>query len=143
MTDLVHPSARRLFRQVGVEVLADLLALRSGTADRPESAILDLGLVDERDFALALAVRSGLPFVGLRSFSPDPAHFLYVPLSLALTEHVCPLALGEDSLRLATAFIDPDLSFVQERFPSLEIEFAVSPRVEILAALLAVTPRSP
>lgn len=125
---------------VAVEVFAELLAGRADAAGRPVEALLDLGLVPERDFALALAVRTGLPFVGLRAFLPDPAHFLYVPLALALVQLVCPLAIGSSRLRLATAFPDPDVSFVRARFPSLELELAIAPRSEIVSALRAVTP---
>lgn len=113
--------------------------LRRSAGGRAEERLLDLGLVDERDLALELAASSGRPFNGLRGFRPDPALFLYVPLALALQERVCPLLLVGDSLKIGSAYLDPDLSSVRARFPNLELDLVVAVRSEILAALRAVS----
>jgi hypothetical protein len=106
--------------------------------ERPEDLLVDLGLVDDRRLALALAFRSGRPFVGLRGVRLDHRLFLYVPLSLAQRERVVPLELTGDSLVVTAATLDPDLSHVEERFPSLELTLRLSPRNEVLDALRRV-----
>jgi hypothetical protein len=115
------------------------LARRARPGERPEELLFDLGLVDEHDFALEIAARSNRPFTGLRSFVPDPRLFVYLPVPIALRERVCPLVLIGDSLKVASAFLDPDLSHLERRFPTMGVELTVAPRSEILSALNAVT----
>ena len=121
-----------------VDALAHALASRARPGERPEELLLDMRLVDEHELALELALHSGLPYTGLRGFVPDPQLFLYVPLATAVAERVCPLTLVGDSLKLATAFLLPDLDAVRLRFPNLELELIVAPRSEILEALRLV-----
>jgi hypothetical protein len=123
-------------RRLGLDGLLDVLAGRPG--ERAEDVLLDLKLVDERDLALALALRSGRPFAGLRDFAPDHRLFLYVPLHVAQRERVLPLVLVGSSLKIASVYLDPDLDFLQRRFPSLELELVISPRREVLEALQRV-----
>ena len=123
----------------GADAIAKALARSARPGERAEEKLLDLGVVDERELALELAAGSGRPFTGLRGFVPDPALFLYVPLALALEERVCPLLLVGDSLKIASAYLDPDLSSVRARFPNLELDLVVGARSEILAALRSVS----
>lgn len=111
------------------------LGRRGRPGERPEEVLLDLGIVSDRDLALELSFVSGRPLVGLRDFMPDERLFLYVPLPLAQSQRVCPLVLVEDSLKVASAFLDPDLGPVRERFPNLRIEVVIAARDEILEAL--------
>jgi len=127
--ELVTPEVRR----IGLGGLLDALESRPG--ERAEDVLLDLKLVDDVRLALALAVRGGLPFQGLRAFVPDARLFLYVPLALAVAQRLVPLALVGDTLALASAFLDPDLSYLRERFPGLALALVISPRREILEAL--------
>ena len=104
--------------------------------ERPADALLDLGLMPERDFALELALRSGRPFMGLRDFTPDPELFVYLPFEVALAERVCPLGLEGDVFAIAGAFLDPDLSSVEQSYPHLTPELvAIAPRGELLSAV--------
>lgn len=132
---LTQPRLATSPRQVQTEALFDSLERRARPGERGEELLLDLGAVDEREFALELAVRSGRRYTGLRGFIPDPRLFLYVPLATALAERVCPLVLVEDSLKVASAYLDPDLLAVETRFPNLELELVLAPRSEILDAL--------
>jgi Type II secretion system (T2SS), protein E, N-terminal domain len=117
------------------DALFESLARRARPGERPEELLFDLRLVDESDYAHELAGRSGRRFTGLRSFEPDLRLFAYLPLAVAMRERVCPLVLIGDSLKLASAFLDPDLSYVGRRFPSLQLELAIAPRSEIIEAL--------
>jgi hypothetical protein len=117
------------------EAVFDSLARRARPGERPEELLFDLQLIDEHDFAHELAARSGRPFTGLRGFAADPRLFAYVPLPIAMRERVCPLVLIGDSLKLASAFVDPDLSYVARRFPSLQLELAIAPRSEVIETL--------
>jgi hypothetical protein len=117
------------------DTVFESLARRARPGERPEELLFDLGLLPEHDFALELAGRVSRPFSGLRGFVPDPKLFVYLPLPIAMRERVCPLVLVGDSLKFASAFLDPDLSYTSRRFPSLQVELTLAPRTEILQAL--------
>jgi hypothetical protein len=119
--------------------LLDAMPARPG--ERPEELLLDLRVVDDRRLALALALRAGRPFEGLRGVRLDHRLFLYLPLAHARAERICPLLLVGDRLTLASAYPDPDLTPIARRFPNLELDLVISPRDEILAALDRVAQR--
>jgi Type II secretion system (T2SS), protein E, N-terminal domain len=133
---LARPGDLERARSLQMATLLRLLGDRARPGDRAEDVLLDLGLVDERAFAFDLARRAGRALVGLRGFAPDPKLFLYVPLATAAAQKVCPLVLVGDSLKVASAYLDPDLLGVETRFPNLELELVVAVRSELLAALL-------
>ena len=120
-------------RQLGLLALLDVLVGRPG--ERAEDVLLDLKLVDDHALAVALALRSGRPFRGLRDVAPNHRLFLYLPLHVAQRERVCPLGLEDGRLTIASAYLDPELSQVTERFPSLALDLVVSPRTEVLETL--------
>jgi len=128
-------------RPLQADAVLELLRRHARPGERGEDVLLDRGLLDEHELALALATASGRELVGLRGFVPDARLFLYVPVATALVERVCPLVLAGDTLKVASAYLDPDLSAVEARFPNLALELAVSPRGEILAALAHAAPR--
>jgi hypothetical protein len=111
------------------------LARRARPGERSEELLFDLGVIDEESFALELAARHGLPFTGLRGFAPDPRLFTYLPLAVAMRERLCPLILIGDALKLASAYVDPDLSYLTRRFPTLQLDLTIAPRSEVLEAL--------
>jgi hypothetical protein len=119
--------------------ILESLARRARPGERSEELLFDLGLLDEHDFALEIASRAGRAYAGLRDFVPDPRLFVYLPLPIAVRERVCPLVLIGDSLKVASAFLDPELSHLEGRFPNLTVELGIAPRSEILAALNRVT----
>lgn len=121
------------------DALLAALSRRGRTGERPEDLLLDLGLLSSRDYALELAVRTHTAYLGLRGFLLDERLLLYVPLALATEQRVCPLVIVGDSLKLASAYLDPDLSLVRQRFPQLELELVLSPRDEILEVLRDVS----
>jgi hypothetical protein len=133
--DLVAASAEHA-KSAGIAGLLDALAARPG--ERPEEVLLDLKLVDDQRLALALAFRSGRRYEGLRGFIPDHRLFLYIPLAMAQTQRLVPLVSVGDTLVVASAFIDTDLSYLRDRFPNLTVELVVAPRNEILEALQRV-----
>ncbi|MGH3003288.1 MAG: hypothetical protein ACRDM1_11615 [Gaiellaceae bacterium] len=134
--DLLAAADSEKARRLGIGGLLDVLVSRPG--ERPEDVLLDLRLADDRDLALALALRSGRPFEGLRDFAPDHRLFLYVPLHVAQRERIVPLVMIGDRLKIATVYLDPDLDFVRSRFPSLGIDLVLAPRGEVLEALQRV-----
>jgi hypothetical protein len=88
--------------------------------------------------AVAVALASGLPYVGLRDRIPDPRLFAYVSLALARSDRVLPIALEDDRLLVVCDHADPRLDAVIEAFPSLRIDVAIAAREEIDRALAAV-----
>lgn len=142
MSDVFAPErARVLIEQVDVDrarLSALLDVIRSRPGERPEDVLLDLNLVDDRDLALALALHGRRRFEGLRGFDPDHRLFLYLPLHVAQRERVVPIVLVGEMLTIASAYLDPDLSSLRERFPNLGVELLISPRTEVLEALQRV-----
>jgi Type II secretion system (T2SS), protein E, N-terminal domain len=87
------------------------------------------------DEALAIAFRSGLPYVGLRDHAHDPALDRIVPPAAARTARVIPLAAADDHIRLAVADPDTDLSALDRYLTDREVQLAVAPREELEAIL--------
>ncbi|HEV3228439.1 MAG TPA: hypothetical protein VGY97_03115 [Solirubrobacteraceae bacterium] len=81
--------------------------------------------------ALALALRHGVPFAGLRGFEANPLLFAYLPRGIALAERAVPVLLIDDHLKVASATPHPDLRVVRERFPLLTVDVVVSPATEV------------
>jgi len=44
-----------------------------------------------------------------------------------------------DSLKLASVFLDPELSYLERRFPNLTVELGIAARGEVLEALNRIT----
>lgn len=122
-------------RTAQLEALLDVLARHTRGGERPEDMLVDFGLVSDREVAVEVAMRTGLPFRGLRGHRPDPELFAYVPMAAAVEAHICPLAIEGDVLSIASAWADPDLSAITERFPNLKLELSIAPRTEILEAI--------
>jgi Type II secretion system (T2SS), protein E, N-terminal domain len=139
-TEPLFASVAASSRALQAEAILDVLERRARPGERAEETLLDLGLVGDRDFALQLAFLSRLPYEGLRGFIPDPKLFLYVPVATAMVQRVCPLVLVDDSLKLASAYLDPDLLAVRTRFPNLDLSLVIAPRNELLEALRLVAP---
>jgi hypothetical protein len=87
------------------------------------------------DEALALAFRTGLPFVGLRDHEPDPDLDRIVPPDAARTARALPLAAEDDHVRLAVADPEADLSALNPYLTGRQIDLALAPREELDAIL--------
>jgi hypothetical protein len=97
---------------------------------------------DDAHDALAVALDAGLEYTGLRDFTPDSKLFHYVPATLAARERVVPVVLVGDTLKLASARPNPDISLVRSRFPYLAVDIVIAPGSEIdLALQRAPAPR--
>lgn len=103
--------------------------------ERPEERLIDLGLLDEHQFASEVAQRAGRQLTSLAGIEPDAGLLLYLPLDLAEHESVFPIILVGDTLVVVSAFNDPDLSAVESHYPKLELEVQIAPRSEIHALL--------
>jgi hypothetical protein len=90
---------------------------------------------EEAREALATALDAGIGYTGLRDFVPDPKLCHYVPAALAAREKVVPVILVGDTLKVASATPDPDLSVVRSRFPYLAVDIVIAPAAEIDQAL--------
>lgn len=95
----------------------------------------DTDPLSDRNLALEISLTSGHPFVSLRGFKPDPRMLSYVALDLAERELVVPLDIEGETLRVASVFMDTDLSELEERFPNLDVEILVAPYEEVAMAL--------
>jgi hypothetical protein len=87
------------------------------------------------DEALALAFRSGLPFVGLRDHAADPDLDRIVPPDAARTARALPLTAEDHHIRLAVADPDADLSALDPYLTGRQVALALAPREELDAIL--------
>jgi Type II secretion system (T2SS), protein E, N-terminal domain len=94
------------------------------------------------DDALALAFRTGLPFVGLRDHQHDPDLDRLLPPDAARAARVVPLAADGDHLRLAVADPEADIAALSPYIAGLDIELAVATEEEV-EAILGPPPRRP
>lgn len=89
------------------------------------------GPVDSARAALDVALRHRLPFTRLQDFRPDAKLFHYVPIAYAVQHRILPLLLVGDTLKVASATADPDLSLLTTRFPYLGVDIVIAPGPEI------------
>jgi hypothetical protein len=87
--------------------------------------------VDSSRAALDIALRNGLPSSGLRDFAPDPRLFHYIPLPYAVQNRLLPIVIVGDTLKVASATPEPDLSLLRTRFPYLAVDIVIAPGPEI------------
>jgi type II secretion system (T2SS) protein E len=80
---------------------------------------------------LALAFRTGLPFVGLRDHAHDPDLDRLIPPDAARTARAIPLTADDDRIRLAVADPDTDLSPLDRYLAGRQVDLALAPREEI------------
>lgn len=90
---------------------------------------------DSSRTALDVALSNGLPYTGLRDFEPDLRLFHYVPITFALSHHVVPMLIVGDTLKIASARPDTDLSLIRKRFPALTVDIVIAPEPEIARVL--------
>jgi hypothetical protein len=95
------------------------------------------------DDALALAFRTGLPFVGLRDHNPDPDLDRLIPPDAARAARVVPLRADEHHLRLAVSDPEIDLGALSPYFGDLRVELALAAEDEIAAILGPPPPKAP
>jgi hypothetical protein len=93
------------------------------------------GPPDSSQAALDVALRNGLPYTGLREFTADPRLFHYVPLPYAVQHRILPMLIVGDTLKVASAVPEPDLSLLKTRFPYLAVDIVIAPGPEIDRAL--------
>ena len=94
------------------------------------------------DDALALAFRSGLPFVGLRDHEPDPDVDRIVPPEAAAAAGVVALTASADHVRFAVAHPSVNLSSLAPYLGNRRVELAIAPRAE-LEAIVGAAPAPP
>ena len=87
------------------------------------------------DDAVRIAFDAGLPYAGLRDFSPDPRLWRYVPLDEARELRLVPLTRVGRVLHLAAAAPDCDLSALRARSPDLRVQLHIAAEHELRAAL--------
>lgn len=83
------------------------------------------------DEALAVAFRTGMPYVGLRDHAHDPELDHLIPPDAARTARVVPLTADHDRIRLAVADPEPDLSALEPYLSGRQIHLALAPREEL------------
>jgi hypothetical protein len=84
---------------------------------------------------LALAFRTGMPFVGLRDHAHDPDLDRLIPPDATRTARAIPLTADDDRVRLAVADPATDLSTLDRYLGGRQVELALAPRQEIDAIL--------
>jgi Type II secretion system (T2SS), protein E, N-terminal domain len=95
------------------------------------------------DEAIALAFRTGLPYVGLRDHEHDPELDDLVPPDAARSARVLPLTAADDHIRLAVADPEADLATLTPYLEGKRVELAIAPREELEEILGRPPPEPP
>ncbi|MDA8162977.1 MAG: GspE/PulE family protein [Desulfobacteraceae bacterium] len=105
---------------------------QEATGEKLGECLIRLGIVSDSDIAKALAAQSGMPFIDLRVFIPDPNVLSRLPAQVARQNLVLPLFVKGNSLHIAvTDPYDPTYSEIIFRFTGLPATAHVGGRNEL------------
>src|SRR5205085_397481 len=112
--------------------LAQGLLEQAASGGRLGTALVKLGLLDERDLARVLAEQQGLPLVDLRIDVPEPEALGALSESVARSIHAVPIRYTPQGLLIAVADSEEhDARHVLEQAVDGPIVLVIAPRSDI------------
>lgn len=146
----VPPSAAPVVRPDGWQPLGELLMarksvdnaqvsealLQQGASGKRVGALLvELGAINERDLAEALAEQLALALVDLGTETPDPNAVAIIPGSFARAHQCIPMMRTEDAIIIAVADPGEALAHQLQGMTLLDVTLVVAPASEIRRAI--------
>ena len=117
------------------QVVAALAEVRSGGARRLGRALLDKGLLTERELTEVLAEQSALRLIDLRDVTPDPDALALLPDASARALLALPLAVRDGRVVLAVAEpAEGTLSSIRELIGQ-PVEFQLAAQTDLMRAI--------
>src|ERR1700722_5538464 len=115
--------------------VAAALKAQAGSGKRLGEGLVDIGALDERGLADALADFFGMPVTDLRIDTPEPSALALVPADVARENLAIPLRLDDDGLRVAVAQPSDDLRFLLADVSGHSVRLSVAPMTDIRWAI--------
>jgi type IV pilus assembly protein PilB len=115
--------------------LNEALLQQSDSGKRIGALLVELGALDQRDLAWALAEQFGLEIVDLGKTVPDPEAVSLLSESMARTELAIPVKLDEDTLVIAVADVTPELFVRLRTATSKPVRLMVAPESDVRQAI--------
>ncbi|HEU5270483.1 MAG TPA: ATPase, T2SS/T4P/T4SS family [Jatrophihabitans sp.] len=117
------------------QVVAALEQVRAGSARRLGRALLEQGLLTERDLTEVLAEQSALRLTDLRDVTPDPEALALLPDATARALLALPLAVTGDRVVVAVAEpVENTLAAIRETI-GRPVEFRLAAQTDLMRAI--------
>src|ERR1700727_804697 len=115
--------------------VAAALKAQAGSGKRLGEVLVDIGALDDRGLAEALAEFFGMPVTDLRLDTPEPSALALVPADVARENLAVPLHLDDDGLHVAVAQPSDDLRFLLADVSGQSVRLSVAPMTDIRWAI--------
>ncbi len=79
------------------------LTEQKATGEKLGECLMRLGIITDSELALALSRQTGIPYIDLKSFSPDREAIRRVPSHIARGQQILPLRINGTEIEVATA----------------------------------------
>ncbi len=79
------------------------LTEQKATGEKLGECLMRLGIITDSELALALSKQTGIPFIDLKSFSPDKEAIRKIPAHIASAHKILPLRMNGNQIEVATA----------------------------------------
>jgi type IV pilus assembly protein PilB len=117
------------------QVAAALKAQADSGGKRLGEVLVDIGALDERGLADALADFFGMPVTDLKRDTPEPSALALVPSEFARANLAIPLRVDDDALHVAVAQPSDELRFELSDVSGHSVRLSVAPMTDIRWAI--------
>ncbi len=115
--------------------VAAALKAQGDSGKRLGEVLVDIGALDERGLADALADFFGMPVTDLKRDTPEPSALALVPAEVARENLAIPLRVDDDALHVAVAQPSDDLRFLLSDVSGHSVRLSVAPMTDIRWAI--------
>ncbi len=88
---------------VSEQQLVFALTEQKATGEKLGECLMRLGIITDSELALALSKQTGIPYMDLKSFSPDKEAIRRIPAHIARAHKILPLRIDGNIIEVATA----------------------------------------
>ena len=115
--------------------VAAALKAQAGSGKRLGEVLVDIGALDERGLADALADFFGMPVTDLRKDTPEPSALALVPADVARDNLAIPIRVDDDGLYVAVAQPSDELRFLLSDVSGHSVRLSIAPMTDIRWAI--------
>ena len=115
--------------------VAAALKAQAGSGKRLGEVLVDIGALDERGLADALADFFGMPVTDLRKDTPEPSALALVPAEVARDNLAIPIRVDDDGLHVAVAQPSDELRFLLSDVSGHSVRLSIAPMTDIRWAI--------
>ena len=115
--------------------VAAALKAQAGSGKRLGEVLVDIGALDERGLADALADFFGMPVTDLRKDTPEPSALALVPADVARDNLAIPIRVDDDGLHVAVAQPSDELRFLLSDVSGHSVRLSMAPMTDIRWAI--------